>query len=197
MFCTYLAVALEAVRLPICRIWKVSRSLLSTSTLSILWLNSHSLNASEITHTLSNHRMESTSASQTARNARLTAIRNGSRSFLLGEIACLPQDRLPQDYIDGLQPGQQELAFKFCLLAWEVTAGSEIPRRNQLEAAMIMYARCQDVLVIAGTGSGKTLIIVLLILMEDEASLVVTLSPLKRLQITQVRYPIGPRHEEV
>jgi len=52
----------------------------------------------------------------------------------------------------------------------------------------------KDSLVYAGTGSGKTLPIALNILLEDPAKklVTITISPLKRLQITQV-YSSHPR----
>ncbi|KAK0452173.1 uncharacterized protein EV420DRAFT_1249608, partial [Desarmillaria tabescens] len=56
----------------------------------------------------------------------------------------------------------------------------------QLKAALALYQN-QDSLVIAGTGSGKTFIIALLLLIDGTPDgLSLTISPLKRLQKAQV-----------
>ena len=66
-----------------------------------------------------------------------------------------------------------------------VTNGKKIPREFQLEAVLALLSG-RDSLIDAGTGSGKTLCMVLPALLDPKAvSLVV--SPLKRLQILQVK----------
>jgi replicative superfamily II helicase len=52
---------------------------------------------------------------------------------------------------------------------------------------LISDVQRQDCLIAAGTGSGKTLLIALSILLDDPAadSITITISPLKRLQVTQ------------
>lgn len=87
---------------------------------------------------------------------------------------------VPWEYIDTLDADVKLQVFRLCLLAWEASSHAEVPRENQLRAALSMLSRKGDVLVIAGTGSGKTLIMVLLLLMEREPSICLTISPLKQ-----------------
>ena len=94
---------------------------------------------------------------------------------------------MPSDYLDQLNEKDRLTARRACLLAWFVTGGTQVPRDIQLQSCLAMF-NGQDSLVYAGTGSGKTLPIALNILLEDPAKkrVTLTISPLKRLQITQV-----------
>ncbi|KAK0458768.1 uncharacterized protein EV420DRAFT_1231973, partial [Desarmillaria tabescens] len=66
-------------------------------------------------------------------------------------------------------------------LAYFVTGGREAPREMQLRAALASYEN-RDSAVIAGTGSGKTLIIALLIPSDKPSDgATITISSLKRL----------------
>ncbi|KAI9573490.1 hypothetical protein HD554DRAFT_1980743, partial [Boletus coccyginus] len=58
------------------------------------------------------------------------------------------------------------------------------PHDFQLQASLAML-RGRDCVIIAGTGSGKTLCLLLPILLRPDL-ISVTISPLKRLQTTQV-----------
>jgi len=99
----------------------------------------------------------------------------------------IPRLRMPSDYLDQLNEKDRLTARRACLLAWFVTGGTQVPRDIQLQSCLAMF-NGQDSLVYAGTGSGKTLPIALNILLEDPAKkrVTLTISPLKRLQITQV-----------
>ena len=73
-----------------------------------------------------------------------------------------------------------------CLLAWAITGGTQVPREMQLRATLTTY-NGYDSLLCAGTGSGKTLLIVLNLLLNNPAenAISLTISPLKWLQVTQ------------
>jgi hypothetical protein len=100
---------------------------------------------------------------------------------------------LPTTYLEKLSKEDRITASRACLLAWAVTGGIQIPRELQLRACLETY-HGRDSLINAGTGSGKTLPIVLNLLLDDprENGISLTISPLKRLQVTQVRPPKGP-----
>ena len=101
-------------------------------------------------------------------------------------------NRLPTSYLDELREDDKVIASKACLLAWAVTRGVQVPRELQLRACLATY-NGQDSLIGAGTGSGKTLPIALNLLLDDpkDAGISLTISPLKRLQVTQVRFLDG------
>lgn len=95
-------------------------------------------------------------------------------------------DKAPLTYILTLVESEQIIAYKLCLLVYFVTRGKEIPKELQLKAAIASIER--NSLVVATTGFGKTHIMALLILLERSTSskVFITISPLKRLQTTQV-----------
>lgn len=98
----------------------------------------------------------------------------------------IDSNHVPFVYICSLPKDQQLICYHFILLVFLVTYGWEAPREVQLCAALASY-ECRDCVVIAGTGSGKTLIIALLILIDNLSDgITITVSPLKRLQLTQV-----------
>ncbi|PBK66853.1 hypothetical protein ARMSODRAFT_1021264 [Armillaria solidipes] len=116
----------------------------------------------------------------------LRTIRNALCDDLEAQIQHIPTELLPSStFFASLNDQDRTTAFRFCLLAWYSTHGTEVPRELQLRAALSAVE--QDSLLIAGTGSGKTHVMALLILLnDDEKRVVVTISPLKRLQVTQV-----------
>ncbi|KAI0069309.1 hypothetical protein BV25DRAFT_1778862, partial [Artomyces pyxidatus] len=71
-----------------------------------------------------------------------------------------------------------------CLLLFTVTNGAKVPQQMQLES-LIPVASRRDSIINAGTGSGKTICMVLAILL-DPLSITLVINPLKRLQCTQV-----------
>ncbi|KAF8241148.1 hypothetical protein L208DRAFT_11468 [Tricholoma matsutake] len=105
-------------------------------------------------------------------------------------LALLPNaidvNRLLTTYLGELQQDDKITVSRACLLAWAVTRGVQVPRELQLRACLAMY-NGRDSLISAGTGSGKTLPIVLNLLLDDpkDAGISLTISPLKRLQVTQ------------
>jgi hypothetical protein len=96
--------------------------------------------------------------------------------------------RIPFMYIISLaNMDRQTIALRMCLLVYYTTKGVEVPKILQLQAALESISR--NTLVTASTGFGKTHIMALLMLLEKTTStrVFITLSPLKRLQVTQVR----------
>ncbi|KAK0240631.1 P-loop containing nucleoside triphosphate hydrolase protein [Armillaria nabsnona] len=129
--------------------------------------------------------MTTTSGSATIFEA-LDWVRNASFADLHYHISYfVDPERVPSLYISTLTNSQQTICCRFFLLAYFVTGGREAPREMQLRAALATYEN-RDSAVIAGTGSGKTLIIALLILSDKPSDgTTITISPLKRLQVTQ------------
>ena len=85
-----------------------------------------------------------------------------------------------------LNTSEQDTVYKCCLLLSLVTNGKKIPREFQLQAVLNLLAR-KDCLIDAGTGSGKTLCMVLPALL-DPTAVALVVSPLKRLQVLQVSH---------
>lgn len=96
----------------------------------------------------------------------------------------IPPDRLPTDYLQSLLCEDLVLCLRACLLVYTITRAKFIPRDFQLEASL-ETVRGRDSVIIAGTGSGKTLCILIPLLL-DPVSISITISPLKRLQMMQV-----------
>ena len=70
-------------------------------------------------------------------------------------------------------------ALRACLLVFSVSDGRVIPRKFQLEAGLAAY-QGKNMIVNAGTGSGKTLSMAIPLLMDPDAVAII-ISPLKRL----------------
>ena len=89
------------------------------------------------------------------------------------------------DWINSLDSNQDHYldALRACLLIFSVTDGQIVPRQFQLLAGLAALWG-KNSIVNAGTGSGKTLSIVIPLLM-DPVAVAIVISPLKRLQITQ------------
>ncbi|KAF8054015.1 P-loop containing nucleoside triphosphate hydrolase protein [Lyophyllum atratum] len=98
----------------------------------------------------------------------------------------IPQAKFPSAYVEQLEDNDRSTAYRVCLLTWTVTGHEQVPRELQLRAFLAMH-HGRDSLVDAGTGSGKTLVIVLSLLLDNpqDHHLSITISPLKRLQISQ------------
>jgi len=115
----------------------------------------------------------------------LKTIRDLSGDQLLSKFQHICSSKRPGlDFMEKLDDSKCDTVHKCCLLLSTVTDGKKIPREFQLEATLALCAG-QDSLIHAATGSGKTLCMVLLALLDAKVvSLVV--SPLKRLQVLQV-----------
>ncbi|KAG6807324.1 hypothetical protein H0H92_007998, partial [Tricholoma furcatifolium] len=98
----------------------------------------------------------------------------------------IPLERLPTAYLAELEDSDRATAYRVCLLAWIVTGRTQVPRELQLRAFLATF-HSRNSLISTGTGCGKTLVIILSLLLDDPAKhyLSITISPLKRLQVTQ------------
>jgi len=118
---------------------------------------------------------------------RLDDIRNSPLDKLQEEVIQLDLvNRMPTTFLDSLSDKDRAICLRASLVCYCVTGATQIPREMQLKG-LLANLNGKDCLIIAGTGSGKTLPIALCILLDDPAKKLVTLtlSPLKRLQITQ------------
>ncbi|KAF4593863.1 ATP-dependent DNA helicase sgs1 [Pleurotus pulmonarius] len=119
-------------------------------------------------------------------SAALLAIRALSPAAVLDTFSReIPHNLQPSSsFISSLTTAETTLALRLCLLLFRVTDGQRCPREFQLRSALASLTR-RDCLVTAGTGSGKTLCMILPLLL-DPSGITITVSPLKRLQVTQV-----------
>lgn len=97
----------------------------------------------------------------------------------------IPADLMPSSlYLQSLTPTEAFIVYRSCMLLYLVTNKSLVPRQFQLEATVAMMSG-RDSLINAGTGTGKTICMVLPQLLDPDAISIVV-SPLKRLQMNQV-----------
>ncbi|KAF8871288.1 P-loop containing nucleoside triphosphate hydrolase protein [Infundibulicybe gibba] len=117
----------------------------------------------------------------------LHAIRSLDDNDILDIAYCIIQpERLPSpELLESLSKPDHALCLRACLLVYTITRGRIVPTDFQLEAAL-ETARGRDSVVISGTGSGKTLCIVIPLLLFP-TTITITISPLKRLQMMQVK----------
>lgn len=96
------------------------------------------------------------------------------------------RERLPVSFIDALDEDDRIICYRASLICYGVTGSTQVPREMQLRV-VLANQNAKDCFVSAGTGSGKTLPIALNALLDDpdKTLLTLTLSPLKRLQMTQ------------
>lgn len=94
--------------------------------------------------------------------------------------------RLPWTYLDGLEQSDRIIALRAALLLWGQRQSTQVPREVQLRSTLATR-HGRDVLLNAGTGTGKTLPTALNCMLDDPAQkkLVLSILPLKRLQLTQ------------
>ena len=86
---------------------------------------------------------------------------------------------------DPHQTRENTDALQACLMVALIIHFTIIPRPFQLQASLSILNR-QDSIITAGTGSGKTLCLLIPISLRPN-SISITISPLKQLQVTQVR----------
>jgi replicative superfamily II helicase len=94
--------------------------------------------------------------------------------------------RLPKEFLDSLKEEDRTICHRACMICWSVTGSVCVPREMQLRV-ILAERHGFDALVASGTGSGKTLPMALTMLLDDPAHhrVTITISPLKRLQVTQ------------
>ncbi|KAJ7449385.1 P-loop containing nucleoside triphosphate hydrolase protein [Mycena galericulata] len=95
----------------------------------------------------------------------------------------LPENSLPSAYIDSLGQRHKTISLRASLLVHIVTKYGIVPRQYQLEANNGLEDG-REILIDSGTGSGKTLCLIIPNLLHPDTSSM-TISPLKRLQILQ------------
>jgi len=105
--------------------------------------------------------------------------------YLCWEISTEDEHEKLLQWIGSLDPNQCLDALRACLLVFSVSDGQVIPQQFQLEAGLVAY-HGKNTVINAVTGSGKTLSMVIPLLMNPEAVGIVV-SPLKRLQSTQAK----------
>ncbi|KAL0057289.1 hypothetical protein AAF712_016074 [Marasmius tenuissimus] len=91
----------------------------------------------------------------------------------------------PHTYITSLSGKNLTTALRTIVIAFHITNGREIPREHQLR--FVVNSINHDSALIAGTGSGKTLAVALLVHLASRHRITITISPLKRPQITHAR----------
>ncbi|KAF8269700.1 hypothetical protein EI94DRAFT_1699376 [Lactarius quietus] len=89
-------------------------------------------------------------------------------------------------YLDTLNRDDKAICYRAVLLCYSITGSAQVPHEMQLKV-VLANQKGEDCLISAGTGSGKTLLSALSMLLDDPARKLVTLtlSLLKRLQMTQ------------
>ncbi|KAF9542091.1 hypothetical protein CPC08DRAFT_717012 [Agrocybe pediades] len=102
-------------------------------------------------------------------------------------LLAIERTRLPPMELFWSQNDTQKgICLRACLIIYTVTRGRVVPRQFQLEASLETY-QGRDSIIIAGTGHGKTLCIVIPLLLNPKKNAILV-SPLKRLQLMQVIY---------
>jgi len=115
---------------------------------------------------------------EAVRSAPLEALKDIVRTTITLE------QRPPAEFLCRISESQQLDVLRGCLLVHILSHGTKVPRAFQLEA-ILGPLDGRDVVVSSATGSGKTLIMILLLLLRpvEHAILIV---PLKRLQQAQL-----------
>ena len=93
-------------------------------------------------------------------------------------------DKIPLEYISTLLNQDQTDTLRTCLLVYILSSSTIVPRIFQLQASLTTL-NGKDAIITAGTGSGKTLCLLIPILLHP-GTISLTISSLKRLQMTQV-----------
>jgi hypothetical protein len=115
----------------------------------------------------------------------LASIRSLGYIHAFARMQFLPFTLVPWDFLLTLEIPIRLVAFQFCLSCWLVTQ-CQVPREVQLKSALSVYFK-DSTLLVAGTGFGKTLVVILLLLVQEPGRSTIMISPFKRLQLTQVR----------
>ncbi|RXW18371.1 hypothetical protein EST38_g7483 [Candolleomyces aberdarensis] len=116
----------------------------------------------------------------------LALIREAEGNELTHWASCIPAELCPLEYLSSLSAAENNFCLRVILLVWIASNFTQIPKAAQLTASLAFLYK-KDSLLQAGTGFGKTLLIVIALLLEnpEDNSIVITISPLKRLQQTQ------------
>ena len=118
-------------------------------------------------------------------SSKLESIQRLTGDLLYSRFQKICSDKWPgEDFIAKLNTSEWDTVYKCCLLLSTATNGKKIPHIFQLLAVLDLLAH-KDCLIDTGTGSGKTLCMVLPALL-DPTAVALVVSPLKRLQVLQV-----------
>ncbi|KAJ3545917.1 hypothetical protein NMY22_g2258 [Coprinellus aureogranulatus] len=122
-------------------------------------------------------------------NEHLKVLRFASTAFLYDLASKIGEEflqKVPTVFLESLDALDQHVCFWAMLICWALCA--KVPRMMQLRVILADWKRRNGILVSAGTGSGKTLPMGIVMHMDDPERkwLTITLSPLKRLQLTQL-----------
>ena len=120
-------------------------------------------------------------------NERLQFFRACDSNELSQLISTVITDgRFPNRFLNSLNDEDRTICHRAYMICWSVTDGACVPREMQLRV-ILAERHGFDTLVASGTGSGKTLPMALTILLDDPSDnqITITISPLKRLQVTQ------------
>jgi ATP-dependent helicase YprA (DUF1998 family) len=107
----------------------------------------------------------------------------------LTDIVCTiikPEHHPLAEFLCRISKSQRLDVLRGCVLVHTLSHGMKVPREFQLEA-MLGPLDGRDTVVSSATGSGKTMIIILLLLLRPMEH-VILIVPLKRLQQAQVCY---------
>ena len=97
----------------------------------------------------------------------------------------VPVHLLPDtNFMDSLTEKQRMETLRMSIICWKTSGYSIFPRQYQIEASLAML-QGQDTIIDIGTGYGKTLCMILPLLLQPN-SISIVISPLRRLQILQV-----------
>ena len=100
-------------------------------------------------------------------NETFQFLRNCSPAEISHLVATeIPQDRLPLTYLSSLSEEDKTVCLRATTICWVMSKLTMVPREMQLRV-VLADIHAKDVLVAAGTGSGKTLPIALCILLDD------------------------------
>ncbi|KAG2003761.1 ATP-dependent DNA helicase recQ [Coprinopsis cinerea AmutBmut pab1-1] len=122
-----------------------------------------------------------------SREDHLDAARTAKKDQLEAWIALVIPEFTARGFVEGLDDEKEkEFCLRVTMLVYIASNYSQIPREHQLRAALAFFHK-RDSLLYSGTGSGKTLLMVIALLLPDpeENRAVATLCPLKRLQTDQ------------
>ncbi|KII92674.1 hypothetical protein PLICRDRAFT_172734 [Plicaturopsis crispa FD-325 SS-3] len=127
------------------------------------------------------------SAQLAQKQPALQAIRDLSDNDMMLEArTTIPLALAPSsEFLSTLSLEQQLDCWRACLLVYSASGQKIVPRDFQLKAAMPCL-RGVDSVVVAGTGTGKTLIAAIPLLLHPE-TISIMISPLKRLQSSHVK----------
>lgn len=98
---------------------------------------------------------------------------------------CLAEQHLGTDIYYRYSEDERNVARRAVDLMWAVSHGTIKPTKQQLDCVISLQCQSKDVIYIAATGSGKTLCIALMMLLNPN-SLVITASPYIEIQRGQV-----------